>query len=148
MIDVRVEPIQSADAQFLLAEAVQELQRRYPDFPANEYHSAEAPGSAFVIARIEGKAVGCGALRPYAPEVVEIKRMFVLESYRRQGVSRRLLETLEAEARRLSYRRIILETGVRQPEAIELYRRTGYEQIPNYGYDGEDSLSVCFGKDL
>ncbi|MFT4033869.1 MAG: GNAT family N-acetyltransferase [Siphonobacter sp.] len=150
MIEVAAESVHSEDATELLRQAVEELQRRYPFFAASEYTPAEADGAGagFLIARINGQAVGCGALRPFEPGVAEIKRMFVQEAFRRKGISKAMLQALEQHARVLGYQRIVLETGIRQPEAITLYQTNGYEPIDNYGYQGEDSLSVCFGKNL
>ncbi|HKX71843.1 MAG TPA: GNAT family N-acetyltransferase, partial [Acidimicrobiales bacterium] len=78
----------------------------------------------------------------------EIKRMYTAPAARRRGVSRALLARLETEAVRLGYRRLQLETGDRQPEAIALYESAGYGHIPTYGQYAGDELSVCFAKDL
>jgi len=64
------------------------------------------------------------------------------------GLSRRMLGALEEEARRLGYRRVRLETGFRQHEALGLYRSSGFEEIPRYGPYADDELSVCFEKPL
>ena len=63
-------------------------------------------------------------------------------------MSRALLAWLEAEAAALGYRRVHLETGLRQPEAIALYETAGYRRIPSFGPFEDDPLSVCYGKDL
>ena len=101
-----------------------------------------------VVAYLDGRAVGCGAFRPYAEETVEIKRMFVLESERGRGVAARVLRELETWATENGFTEAILETGFKQPEAIRLYEKSGYRAIPNYGqYEGVAS-SVCLRKQL
>ncbi|HSK13760.1 MAG TPA: GNAT family N-acetyltransferase [Phnomibacter sp.] len=92
--------------------------------------------------------VACGALKQYAPGVMEVKRMFTRPAFRGKGMARRVLHELETWAKELGYERCILETGIRQPDAVALYTKAGYTVIPNYGqYEGVEN-SVCFGKDL
>src|SRR5262245_50073835 len=79
------------------------------------------PWSAFLIARVDGQAVGCAALWPMKKEVAEIQRVFVAGPFRRRGIARRLLVELERRAVAFGYRALRLATGVRQPEAIALY---------------------------
>ncbi|MDQ1088299.1 MULTISPECIES: GNAT family N-acetyltransferase [unclassified Siphonobacter] len=151
MIKTQRESAHSADATLLIGEAVQELRRRYPGFEANEYAASEADqtGAAFVIARLDGVPVGCGALRPFeTADSVEIKRMFVRDAYRRQGISRQILAFLEQTARELGYQKIVLETGTKQPEAIQLYHVSGYHRIPNFGEITDETICVCFAKEL
>jgi len=101
-----------------------------------------------VIAFRHNVAVGCGALKPYSPHRMEIKRMYVLPSYRGQGIASQILAELEKWAAELSYGGCILETGIKQPEAISLYQKSGYHRIPNYGqYTGVQN-SLCFEKIL
>ena len=100
-----------------------------------------------VVVAYQGETpVGCGAIKAYAPDVAEVKRMFVPEAYRRQGIARMVLQELEEWAKELGYSACILETGKKQPEAIALYQSLGYEAIPNYGqYEGVEN-SVCMKK--
>lgn len=101
-----------------------------------------------VVACIDGKAVGCGAVKEFSPEEMEVKRMYTDPNARGKGVAFAVLNELEEWARELGYTACVLETGWRQPEAIALYRKAGYEQIPNYGqYIGMEN-SVCFRKVL
>jgi GNAT superfamily N-acetyltransferase len=93
-------------------------------------------------------AVGCGAIKRYKKDVMEIKRMFTLPIYRGQGVASRILKELELWAAELGYNRCILETGIRQPEAIALYQKQGYVRILNYGQYANVKDSVCFEKYL
>lgn len=99
-----------------------------------------------VVAYIDEGAVGCGAIRPFDDESVEVKRMFVPLEYRGRGIAREVLNELESWAVELSFKRCILETGLKQPEAIALYTKNGYTSIPNYGqYQGMYN-SICFEK--
>jgi len=99
-----------------------------------------------VVAYQEGAAVGCGAIKEYAEGVAEIKRMFVRAERRGRGIAKSILSELEAWAGELKFSECILETGIKQPEAIALYQKGGYETIPNYGqYEGVEN-SVCMKK--
>ena len=90
--------------------------------------------------------VGCGAIKQFLPTTVEVKRMYVLPEQRGKGIATLILSELEKWARELTYDRCVLETGKRQPEAIALYTRNGYNRIPNYGqYQGVKN-SLCFEK--
>lgn len=101
-----------------------------------------------VVAYKGSIAVGCGAIKHYAEGFAEVKRMYVLPDYRGNGIAAALLHELEHWAQELGYAKCILETGIRQPEAIGLYKKCGYNATPNYGqYEGVTS-SVCFEKDL
>ena len=101
-----------------------------------------------VIAREEGTPVGCGAIKEFGPGIMEIKRMFVLPGYRKKGIASRILGELESWAAELNFSRCILETGKKQPEAIQLYLKSGYTPIPNYGQYAGIENSVCFEKKL
>jgi putative acetyltransferase len=82
-----------------------------------------------VIGRIGGRAVACGAIRAFADDTAEIKRMYVVPECRGRGFSKVVLAELERLARESGYAKVRLETGVRQPEAIALYERSGYQRI-------------------
>ncbi|MDQ6786752.1 MAG: GNAT family N-acetyltransferase [Acidobacteriota bacterium] len=99
-----------------------------------------------VVAYADGKAVGCGAIKEYGEGVAEIKRMFVREERRGCGIARSILSELESWASELGFSECILETGLKQPEAIALYRKSGYETIPNYGQYKDVANSVCMRK--
>lgn len=99
-----------------------------------------------IVAYIDGHAVGCGALRPLDNQTVEIKRMFVHLSVRKRGIATKIINSLESWAVEMNYKVCILETGNKQPEAIDLYTKCNYHRIPNYGpYIGVDN-SICFSK--
>jgi putative acetyltransferase len=94
------------------------------------------------------KAVGCGAIKEYEPKIMEIKRMFVPLEKRGKGVASLVLKELEKWAKELNYQKCILETGVKQPEAISLYKKNNYTIIKNYGQYVNVESSVCFEKYL
>ena len=99
-----------------------------------------------VVAYADGKPAGCGAIKEYRPGMAEIKRMYTLPAYRGKGIATQVLTELEQWASELLYKKCILETGKRQPEAIRLYEKNGYTRIPNFGpYTGVEN-SVCFEK--
>lgn len=101
-----------------------------------------------IVAYEHNKAIGCGAIKEFATGIMEVKRMFTLPEYRGKGIAGKILKELELWAKELSYTKCILETGKRQPDAIGLYKKSGYKIIPNYGqYTGKDN-SVCFKKEL
>lgn len=94
------------------------------------------------------RAIGCAAFKEYDRERAEVKRVFLCREYRGKGLSRQLLETLEALARQKGYAYLILESGEPLTAAMKLYRSMGYEVIPNYGpYVGMPE-SVCMEKKL
>ena len=138
------------DATRLLGDMRAEALRRYSDVidpsapPAT--NDSLVPRSAFLIARVDGQAVGCAALRPIDAETAEVRRMYVAAAVRRRGIGRRLLAELERIALSFGYRLLRLETGNRQPEAVALYESYGFRRIAPYGCHVDDPLSICFEK--
>jgi putative acetyltransferase len=101
-----------------------------------------------VLAYNNGEAVGCGAIKKFDEETVEIKRMFVMPAGRGKKMASTILSELETWARELGFKKCILETGATFKDALGLYTKAGYEVSPNYGqYIGVKS-SVCFYKSL
>jgi putative acetyltransferase len=147
---IRRESIESRAALDLINELNTELAHRYPEEGANYFRlepSEVEPGhGAFLIARVEQLPVGCGAVRRIEPDTAEIKRMYVLPKYRSQGVGLALLDRLEQAARDLQVTRLVLETGVRQPESLGLYAKCGFAQIPLFGEYCNSPLSICMEK--
>lgn len=125
------------------------LRSRYED--ATGVYAAKnklAPDVRVVLLRVDGKAAACGALRPYGEGTFEVKRMFVRDGQRGRGYSRLVLAELETWARELGGRRLVLETGLGQTEALGLYRKSGFVRIENYGeYAGMEN-SVCMEKSI
>lgn len=103
----------------------------------------------YVVVAYEGtEGVGCGALKKYSLAEMEIKRMYVVPNKRGKGIASSLLSELEKWAGELKFSTCILETGLKQPEAISLYRKLGYLQTVNYGPYENAQNSLCFQKVL
>ena len=107
-----------------------------------------APVGAFLVAYLDGEPVGCGAVKRHADGVAEVKRVWVAPAARGRGVARALMARLEAEAAALGYRSALLETGLRQPEAVALYTALGYRRRAPYGRYRDSPLTVCFEREL
>ncbi len=99
-----------------------------------------------VVAYENEKAVGCGAFKEYSADAAEIKRMFVRLENRGRGIAGKILTELETWAKELNFSECVLETGLKQPEAIRLYQKSGYETIPSYGQYLNIENSVCMKK--
>ena len=98
------------------------------------------------VAHENNLPLGCGAIKEYDAQTMEVKRMFVFPDYRGKGVATKILSELETWAAELLYTKCILETGKKQPEAIQLYKKCGYNLIPNYGQYAGVENSLCFEK--
>jgi GNAT superfamily N-acetyltransferase len=147
------EPFDSLDVQALVGAQQEEMRGRYAGVgdigPAREAHMFEPPDGVFLVTRADdGRAVAYGGVCRFDTARAELKRMYVLPAARGTGLGRRLLEALEAEARRLGYTGMVLETGDQQPEALGLYVAAGYGPIPCYGVYATRALSMCFEKRL
>ncbi|MEP7323207.1 MAG: GNAT family N-acetyltransferase [Saprospiraceae bacterium] len=92
--------------------------------------------------------VGCGAIKKFDDDSVEVKRMFVIQEYRNKGIAHSILQELERWAKELGYKDCILETGDKQPFAVHLYQKAGYTFIPNYGQYHDDTGSICMKKKI
>ena len=102
-----------------------------------------------VIVVYEGsKAVGGGGIRRYDDENVELKRVFVHTEYQGQGIGSKLVSLLIEWAKELGYKRMILETGELLAESCAVYRKLGFEVIPNYGPYVNMPESLCMAKEL
>jgi GNAT superfamily N-acetyltransferase len=148
-------PFDHPDAEALRRAQRAELDARY----GSDDHEPGTPPSAadvpvFVVARSDdGRPIACGGLRPLAdevvgPDAVEVKRMYVDPDARGSGVATAVLRRLEDEARALGARRVVLETGTLQPDAIRFYEREGYQSIPLFGSYVGSAESVCFARDV
>ena len=151
-LEIRRADLLSPVVQQLICALNDELEALYPEEGANHFRLdpeevADGRG-AFLVAHIDGQPVGCGAVRRIEPTVAEIKRMYVAPEARGRGVGRQVLLELEAEARRLGATRLVLETGPRQAEALALYRRAGFVEVPNFGEYVGCEFSVCMAKEL
>ena len=111
----------------------------------NQFNSISALKHV-VIAYLNKKPIGCGAIKQLSKKNVEVKRMFTNEEARGKGIATQVLFELEQWAKLLNYDAIVLETGIRQTEAVQFYKKNLYKNIPNYGqYIGLEN-SICFQK--
>lgn len=101
----------------------------------------------YVVVALENqKPLGCGAIKEFDQHTMEIKRMYTSVESRGKGVASLVLEALEQWAKEQGFKQCILETGIKQPEAIGLYEKNGYHLIPNYGQYSDVEDSKCFKK--
>ncbi len=143
------------EARSLVFRQWSEICRRYGspapcgEAQARPSGSFAPPDGTFLVGEVDGVAVACGGVRRCddgPPGVGEIKRMYVEPAHRGRGLGRVLLAALEAEAQRLGYETLWLETGLAQPEAMRLYETAGWTPLPKYGeYQGEED-SRCYQK--
>jgi len=152
-VEIRRTDIRSPEAQSLILALNAELKARYPEEGACHFRLeadevAEGRGAFLVAFAPAQNPVACGAIRRIDPETSEIKRMYVKPEWRGKGIAGAMVSALEQECLRLGVARIVLETGVRQHEAIELYARAGFERIAAFGEYMGKPLSVCFAKKL
>jgi putative acetyltransferase len=122
-------------------------------YPAESNHFIDVaalagPSMRFFVARRDGQALGCAALRIDPAGWGELKRMFVSPEARGLKLGRRLLDRIEEEARREALGWLRLETGIHQPEALGLYRSAGYVEREAFGEYSPDPLSVFMEKSL
>jgi putative acetyltransferase len=96
----------------------------------------------------ENENVECGAIRDYAENTMEVKRMYVLPGKRGRGIAFTILSQLEDWSKELGTTTLVLETGKKQREAIALYKKSGYNIIPSYGKYKNMENSICFKKEL
>ena len=150
-VTIAAEPVDAPESRRLLRalddylNSLYRPEENFLDLPADD--TTEGRGT-FLVARRDGVAVGCGAVRRISPTTAEIKRMFVTAAARGSGVGGRLLAELEAWARRAGITRLVLEAGDRQAEAIRFYERSGFVAIPCFGEYADASLSRCYEKVL
>jgi putative acetyltransferase len=146
---VEMDPVMP-EAATLISALDGDLRERYPGSPIHGIEPVEfrARGCVFLIGKLDGVGVACGALRPLSDSAAELKRMFVRRDLRGQGFGRATLAALEEIATQRGFTVIRLETGVNQPEAIGLYESMGYQGIPCFGEYVSDHRSRCFEKAL
>ena len=151
-LTVAPEPFDSPDVRRLIAALDAELGALYP--PAQRFGpnfnatQIEGGRGTFLVAREGGAAIGCGAIRLLDADTAEVKRMYVDTDRRGTGTGRAVLEGLEAAARDLGVRRLVLETGVHQHAALGLYRRAGFTEVDCWGEYASAPTSVCYEKNL
>jgi GNAT superfamily N-acetyltransferase len=149
-IKIRRADMSEPVVRVLLAEVLDELSRRYggsgDDTPIAD-DDFTPPNGAFFVADDGERLIGCAGWRRHGDDA-ELKRMFTAEAARGRGLGRRMLTTIEESARAAGCHRLILETGDRQPEAIALYEKAGYERIADFGYYQDEPGVLSFAKTL
>ena len=147
------------DAQRLIAEVQAEYVWRYggPDDSPVDPVQFQPPQGLFAVGYLDAEPVAMGGWRRHAEDdpqtawaqpAFEVKRMYVASAARGRGYARTMLAYLEEAARRSGAQWLLLETGQRQPEAVELYRSSGYQPVPPFGHYAEAELSIHLGKQL
>ena len=146
---IEVTAFDHPDAVALIAEVQQEYVVRYGSEDATPIDPAEfaPPRGLFLVAYVDDVPAACGGWRAHETDV-ELKRMYVSPAFRGRGLARALLAELERTAAETGYRRVILETGQRQPEAIALYRSAGYAPVPRFGFYADEPSAVHLGKEV
>lgn len=157
-MEIRKTRYDDPDAVTLIDLLQQEYVQRYGDgdrTPVDPAHFAPPRGDYLLVHDADGRPVASGGWRAqdssepgFTDGDAELKRMFVVPEARGRGLARVLLAELEASAAAAGRRRMVLETGQRQPEAIALYRSCGYTEVAKFGYYAEAEESVHLGKAL
>jgi DNA-binding MarR family transcriptional regulator/GNAT superfamily N-acetyltransferase len=149
-IDLATVDSSTREARECLFKYASELALRFPEgyteqdlLPAAE---ARGPAGAFIIARENGRAIGCGVLRTPPTDSAEIRHLWIDSRARGIGLGRRLVSELEFHAANQGYRAIRLDTHSALSEAIGLYRSSGYQEIP--AYDENPHAHLWFAKSL
>jgi GNAT superfamily N-acetyltransferase len=152
-IEIRAARFDSPEAQGLIRAALADLGRRYggsgDDTPIDAAEFAP-PAGAFLVAYLAGEPVGCGGWRSHgdAGDTAELKRMYTSPQARGRGVARAVLAAVERSAREHGRKRLVLECGDKQPEAIAMYTSAGYERIANFGFYKDEPGCISFGRAL
>ncbi|WP_320065167.1 GNAT family N-acetyltransferase [Micromonospora sp. RTGN7] len=153
-IEIRAARFDSPEGQRLILAALTDLGQRYggsgDDTPV-EAAEFEPPNGVFLIAYLAGQPVGCGGWRSHGDgpgDTAELKRMYTSPAARGRGVARVVLAAVERSARQHGRKRLVLECGDKQPEAIALYTSAGYECIPNFGFYRDAPGCISFARTL
>lgn len=143
-------PYDAPDAVELVDALQREYLVRYGETDVTPVDPAEfaPPNGWFVVGYVDGEPVACGGWRARGDDDAELKRMYVVNAARGRGFARAVLAELERTARAAGRRRVVLESGLKQPEAVALYRSAGYADVAAFGHYRDDPLSVYLGKDL
>ena len=149
-LQLRVSRYDAPEAVELIAELQAEYVVRYGSGDATPVDPGEfaPPQGIFIVGWDAGTPVACAGVRLNAPDLAELKRMYVRAGARGKGFARQLLRRMEAEARALGARQLRLETGARQPEALALYESAGYVEVDPFGHYADEPLSRHLGKEL
>ncbi len=148
---ITIATISPANEDFLrlIGKLDSELEERYGEMQKKyDLYNFIGEFNTIILAYDDGNAVGCGCFKKFNDESVEIKRMYVQKEFRGRGISKQILAELERLTVDEGYTKALIETGIKQTEAIGLYEVFGYKKIENYGqYAGMDN-SICMFKEL
>jgi len=146
---IQREKASTSEAQSLLRARDAESNALYP--PESQFHIPldrhDSEDIVLLVARQNGRAIGCGALQCHA-SYAELKSIFVTAEERGRGIGRAIIERLEDEARCLGFKVLKLETGIHSPAAIRTYESAGYKRCGRFGSYKDDPLSVYMTKQL
>lgn len=147
---LRALPYDDPLAQYLVEAVQQEYVLRYGGRDAAVVDPAEflPPHGAFLVAEVDGVPAGCGAWRALPEGPAEMKRVYVEPAFRRLGVARLVVATLEERAAAAGHAQLVLNSGREQPEALTLYAELGYRPAPGYGVYACAPDAVFLGKAL
>jgi putative acetyltransferase len=149
-VAIRRAELTSDAAKTLIGALNSELTATYPEPGATHFdlepQEVVPERGGFFIAEVGDAMVGCGALRALDADTAELKRMFVMPTWRGLGLSKKILAALEGEAAHIGASRVLLETGERQVAAMALYERSGYRRMAPFGQYVDSPLSVCMEK--
>lgn len=138
-----------ADFRMLIKELDNDLRELNGDImDVYDGHNVIDQIDTVVIAYQGDLPAGCGCFKKYGDNTVEIKRMYVRPNARGKGISKMILNELEAWAKSLGFAYVVLETGSKQQQALGLYNRAGYVNIPAYPPYIDLPDSICFKKSL
>ncbi|MDG4823529.1 GNAT family N-acetyltransferase [Asanoa sp. WMMD1127] len=150
-LEIRQLPFTAPESIALVTDLLVDLGARYnssgDDTPIDA-HEFDPPHGAFLVAFLDGAPVGCAGWRSHGDDDAELKRMYTAPAGRRKGVARAVLRAIEDSARAAGRKRVILETGDKQPEAIAFYVANGYERITDFGYYKDAPGVRSFGRTL
>ncbi|WP_029905732.1 GNAT family N-acetyltransferase [Prevotella sp. 10(H)] len=146
---IRVEK-DDKDFQKLVSNLNEDLDSRYGteyQSKMNEFNSTSIL-DAVVLAYRDNIAVGCGGFKILDERTVELKRIYVSPEFRGKGIAGKIVSYLEEQTAKEKFTIVVLETGSKQTEAINLYLKQGYSQIPNFGQYKGNANSICMSKEL
>ncbi|GAA1900090.1 GNAT family N-acetyltransferase [Asanoa iriomotensis] len=152
-LEIRQLPFAAPESVAMVADLLADLGARYNssgDETPVDATEFDPPDGAFLVAFLDGEPVGCAGWRSHGTdgETAELKRMWTAPAGRRKGVARAVLRAIEDSARDAGRKRVILETGDKQPEAIAFYLANGYERIPDFGYYRNEPGVRSYGRTL
>jgi len=144
---IKTTSAKSVEIKILTDELHNDLELIYGKGTIEEFAEENKQMLIFYVAYDESEnGVACGALKHFDDNTAEIKRMYVKPEYRGRGLSKLILSELEDKAKELNYNRLVLETGLKQPEAMSLYNKFGYKPLKCYGRHADDPESRSFEK--